>query len=78
MQDLCSTGRTQEHVQEHADYTAPTRHHDLDHTDHTDHTHQYTPVHTSTHQYTPVKYLPGNVDDVFDVSHFLLLVVGEL
>ena len=29
-----------EHVLNHADYTAPTRNHELDHTDHTDHTDQ--------------------------------------
>ena len=28
------------HVLDHAEYTAPTRQHELDHTDHTDHTDQ--------------------------------------
>ena len=28
------------YIRDHADYTAPTRQHEIDHTDHTDHTDQ--------------------------------------
>ena len=46
MQDLKSTDPTQEKMccVDDADYTAPTRQHELDHTDHTDHTDQESTV----------------------------------
>ena len=37
MRDLYNTDPTQDILSDHADRTAPTRRHELDHTDHTDH-----------------------------------------
>ena len=40
VQDLYSTDPREHVLVGHADYTAPIRQHELDHTDHTDHTDQ--------------------------------------